>query len=634
MFSGIRDNKKGLKFLMEVLSKHKTAFIVIVASWVLSGIFSVIIPYISKLELDQLQLQNTELFWLITWSPWIIFVAILWIVAFTKIIQWLINDIFKYFQSKVFKIMWDDLKIESYKRLKNIEVGLFLNKRNTDVISEASGMQSIVTFIEYNLSKLVSDLVFLFWIFAILSAIDFKIFFVVFISALLLYLIDKKVNYYRSKHYVSENYLLKRKTDVLDYYLRSNVHSMYISGGINLALNQIDQFTKESRKITLELEKKEAFLYFFGTLNQNFVDFVIKLLIGLVVLAGTESIWVMTMVIMYSSQLQSIMETFFNLKLEYLDFVDTLSKVNLYMALTEENKGKKQRPWSLDRIEIKNLSFSYPNVSDQELKLFEIVKKRMKALAWKRGLYEWEENTLFAVKEAERDSKIKNPTILNNLNFSVKAGEIVWIVWKNGTGKTTLIQLILNFFNSYSWNIKFNWIEWKKIQSEFFYNNFSVITQEPFVISGLSIRDNLTLWVDRDVSDEELYWYLEKYNLKSKVNKLKDKIDSDIWYDWDFSGWEKQLLVLIRIILQDRKVIIFDEWTNQLDAENEAMIMSDLLKDRKDKLVIFVTHRMSTISKADRIYCIEWGTVSSVWSHKELIEEENIYSRFWKTQNS
>jgi ATP-binding cassette subfamily B protein len=92
--------------------------------------------------------------------------------------------------------------------------------------------------------------------------------------------------------------------------------------------------------------------------------------------------------------------------------------------------------------------------------------------------------------------------------------------------------------------------------------------------------------------------------------------------------------VLIRIILQDRKVIIFDEWTNQLDAENEAMIMADLLKDRKDKLVIFITHRLSTISKADRIYCIEDWTTSNVWTHSELLWKENIYSRFWKTQNN
>jgi len=75
-----------------------------------------------------------------------------------------------------------------------------------------------------------------------------------------------------------------------------------------------------------------------------------------------------------------------------------------------------------------------------------------------------------------------------------------------------------------------------------------------------------------------------------------------------------------------------DEGTNQLDAENELLIMNKLLKNKKDKIVIFVTHRMTTIKKADMIYCLDWWKIKDFWNHKELINLDNVYSDFYNKQ--
>jgi ABC-type bacteriocin/lantibiotic exporter with double-glycine peptidase domain len=75
--------------------------------------------------------------------------------------------------------------------------------------------------------------------------------------------------------------------------------------------------------------------------------------------------------------------------------------------------------------------------------------------------------------------------------------------------------------------------------------------------------------------------------------------------DIEFSGGEKQIIAFIRVLLQDRDIIIMDEGTNQLDAENEVLVMSELMQKKSNKIIIFITHRMSTISRADMIYCLE-----------------------------
>ena len=82
-------------------------------------------------------------------------------------------------------------------------------------------------------------------------------------------------------------------------------------------------------------------------------------------------------------------------------------------------------------------------------------------------------------------------------------------------------------------------------------------------------------------------------------------LDSNLGWDDDLSGGQKQLIAIIRIILQDRPILILDEGTNQLDAENEMRVMNRLLRDKADKIVIFITHRMSTIRSADGIFCME-----------------------------
>lgn len=148
-------------------------------------------------------------------------------------------------------------------------------------------------------------------------------------------------------------------------------------------------------------------------------------------------------------------------------------------------------------------------------------------------------------------------------------------------------------------------------------------------MDNFTIRDNLLLGARRDIPDAELWETLEAFGMKSVVERQYQGLDTEIGMQTDFSGGQRQLLVLARVFLQDRPVAIFDEGTNQLDAENEARVMRLLLSRRRDRINIFITHRISTIRDVARIYCLEGGRVAAVGTSAELLASgDNAYARF------
>jgi ABC-type multidrug transport system fused ATPase/permease subunit len=245
---------------------------------------------------------------------------------------------------------------------------------------------------------------------------------------------------------------------------------------------------------------------------------------------------------------------------------------------------------------------------------------------------EWIQRDLHFINDAIEESKKENPEILKWINARFEKGKIYWIVWRNWAGKTTLINLLMWYFDEYQWDIMYGNSDIKKIENSFFEWCISYVSQSPYLMENFTVKENLILWVEREITDTELFSYLKKFWLEKTVKSLRKWLDAEIWFDTEFSWWQRQLLALIRAILQDKKIIIFDEWTNQLDAENELLVMNELLKNKKDKLIIFITHRMTTIKKADMIYCIEDWMISDSWNHDALLSKDSLYKGFWENQ--
>lgn len=396
-----------------------------------------------------------------------------------------------------------------------------------------------------------------------------------------------------------------------------------------------------AQKITFERErsKEDMWYSFFGSLNNIFGGFVVKLIVAYIILWGGATVWVMTMAIMYVSQIKTFFRASFSTKRKRDTMVDEFKRLDLYLKMTT--------PWSpsrsksdlvliptydeLQTLSINHLTFAYPKISPEELEAYQIMIKRLQSY-WEKKVSELIKDNISFMQDAFDSSKKPPVPVLKDVSYTFEKGKVYGIVWYNGAGKTTLMTLLMNYFPEYKWDIFYNTTNLKNVDSSSCPNLFSVIMQDPFIFYFLSIRDNLLLWVNKSYSDEELFVYLAEFHLEEKVRKMRKWLDSTIWYDSEFSGGEKQLLVLIRVLLQDRPILIIDEGTWQLDAQNEMRIMKKLLKKKNEKIIIFIAHRMSVMKHVDTILCMEGWKITDIGTPNDLLARPSLYKSFWEYQ--
>ena len=303
--------------------------------------------------------------------------------------------------------------------------------------------------------------------------------------------------------------------------------------------------------------------------------------------------------------------------------------LELYLEATQERDDMCVDDVIFDEIKMEKLGFAYPNFTEYELKYFDILLRKLE-LSPKQTEYEL--NTIHAIQEAKRNADHVPPIILKDVSLHLKKWSIYWIVGKNGAGKTTLMHLLMSYFRSYTGEIYRGAHEQKTLRLEHTEQSIAVIEQEPFLLRWFTIRQNLLLWVKKEYTDDELYTLLSHFDMDNQIRELRKWLDTVYSYDCNFSWWQNQILSLLRVYLQDKPVMILDEWTNQLDAENEAKIMDLLLEKKQDKIILIISHRMTSMQKTDYLYCLEDWSITSQGTPQELKNTDSLYAILWKQQ--
>ncbi len=220
---------------------------------------------------------------------------------------------------------------------------------------------------------------------------------------------------------------------------------------------------------------------------------------------------------------------------------------------------------------------------------------------------------------------------LHDVSLDIPAGQSVALVGHSGAGKTTLVKLLLRFYDPDKGQILFDGTDIRRFKKSYLRSLMGVVPQDPILFNE-TIAYNIGYAAD--TTD------LEKIKEAAKLANL-DKFISSLPNGYQtivgergvkLSGGQKQRLAIARMILANPKVIIFDEATSQLDSESERLIQDALLKVSKDKTVIIIAHRLSTIVWVDKIVVMEDGKVAEVGKHHELIEKDGLYAKFWKLQ--
>jgi ATP-binding cassette, subfamily B, bacterial MsbA len=224
-----------------------------------------------------------------------------------------------------------------------------------------------------------------------------------------------------------------------------------------------------------------------------------------------------------------------------------------------------------------------------------------------------------------------NAPVIKGFNLDVKAGEMVALVGPSGAGKSTVFSLLLRFYDYQEGSIAVGGRPIEDLSIESLRGAISYVGQTNFIFAG-SLRDNLTLGYSH-VTDEQITEACRAVGMHEHIVTLPRGYDTPVGeLGALISGGQAQRLNIARAIIKDAPILLLDEVTSALDADNEELVRAYMHAQMGRKTILVIAHRLSTIRQADRIALVEGGEVRSFGSHKELIEGNDYYERMASLQ--
>ena len=225
---------------------------------------------------------------------------------------------------------------------------------------------------------------------------------------------------------------------------------------------------------------------------------------------------------------------------------------------------------------------------------------------------------------------IEGKTIIENFSKEIKSGQKVAIVGPTGAGKTTMVNLLMRFYEVLDGDILIDGVSLKSIKRENVHNLFGMVLQDTWLFEG-TVRDNLT-YGRKDVPDEELYDICCRCGLKHFIDTLPDKFDTVLSDNVTVSAGQKQLLTIARAMVEDAPLLILDEATSSVDTRTELKIQKAMNKLTENRTSFVIAHRLSTIRDADLIIYMSGGDIKESGTHKELMEQNGLYANLYNSQ--
>ena len=221
-------------------------------------------------------------------------------------------------------------------------------------------------------------------------------------------------------------------------------------------------------------------------------------------------------------------------------------------------------------------------------------------------------------------------TIIKDFNAVALPGQKVAIVGPTGAGKTTMVNLLMKFYEINSGDIKIDGVSTKKLTRENIHDLFIMVLQDTWLFEG-SIRDNVKFNKD-NVSDEQIWHALKTVGVDHYVKTLPNGLDAKLSESDAISGGQKQLLTIARGMIEDAPFLILDEATSSVDTRTEELVQKAMDKLTEGRTSFIIAHRLSTIKNADLILVMKDGNIIEKGTHDELLSKNGFYAELYNSQ--
>ncbi|MBK1810482.1 ABC transporter ATP-binding protein [Clostridium sp. YIM B02505] len=228
-------------------------------------------------------------------------------------------------------------------------------------------------------------------------------------------------------------------------------------------------------------------------------------------------------------------------------------------------------------------------------------------------------------------SYTKDKPLLNNVSFKVKSGQMVAIVGPTGVGKTTLINILMRFYDVTAGSIKINGVDIKNMKRESLREKFGMVLQDTWLFNG-SIKENIG-YGKEGATEEEIVRAAKVANVHHFITTLPEGYDMILNEEANnISQGEKQLMTIARTVLCDPPILILDEATSSVDTRLEQKLQAAMRNIMKDRTSFVIAHRLSTIKNADLILVMSNGGIVEQGTHEELLKQKGYYEQLYHAQ--
>lgn len=574
----IKERKGNLKFLLSYFLKYKRFFVQLILGLLLGSMIMLVFPFLTQSIVDK-GINNKDISFI-----YLVLIAQLMLLLSKTSVDFVRNWILLHISMRINISLLSDFLI----KLSRLPMSFFDTSQMGDLIQRMGDHDRVQRFITSQTLNMLFSM-FIFVVFGIVLLIYSVKIFLVFIAG--------------SAIYISWIFFFLNKRRIIDYkFFEQHAKSQNKTYQLLRGMQEIKLQNCDKRKRwewedvqadLFDVQKQSMGLYQkqeIGNVVINEVKNISITIIAAIAVINNEMTLGMMLATQYIiGQLNAPITQLVNLIKDYQDAKISLERINEIHNIQEENEhSEKLTPLSGDNsIEINNLTFQY---------------------------------------EGPHSHKV-----LDDINIKIPAGKVTAIVGASGSGKTTLIKLLLQFYKPVEGSIAIGGSHLSDMNTVAWRNRCGVVMQDGYIFSD-TIAGNIAV-NGEDIDEKRLLYAVETANIRAYIEKLPLKYNTIIGDEGqNLSQGQKQRILIARAIYKNPPFLFFDEATNALDASNEKVIVENLSGFYKNKTVVIVAHRLSTVKNADNIIVLDDGKIVEQGNHETLIQSKSKYYELVKNQ--